>query len=264
MTGLRDLQTGFARALLGDAAAAAGLPIVGDGLDPAARLAVYRHHVTGTLSDVLRAAFPVVARLVGEGFFAYATHAFVRAHPPPGPCLHEYGADLPAFLAAFSPARSVPYLPDVARLEWALHAAVHAPDAAPVDAEALRRVPRAAWADARLGLHPAAAFVASPWPVDHIWAAHQDGEAPRVDLDAGGARLQVRRRGDDVVFRPLDAPTFALRAALGAGQPLGRAVAAALAASAGLDVTQAMRALLDEGLVVAVTHPPTDKETDHA
>ena len=43
-------------------------------------------------------------------------------------------ADLfPEFLARFPPAASLAYIADVARLEWAVNRALHAPDAAPLD-----------------------------------------------------------------------------------------------------------------------------------
>jgi len=41
--------------------------------------------------------------------------------------LAEYGDGFADFLAGFAPAQSLPYLADVARLEWAINAAYHAP-----------------------------------------------------------------------------------------------------------------------------------------
>src|SRR5215510_15471186 len=126
MPSLRDVQARFAEGLLGDDGAIADL-VAGDGLDPRARLAVYRHHVLTTLTAALEAAFPVVCRLVDPRFFAYAADAFVRQHPPAGPCLDEYGGAFADFLAAFEACTHLSWLPDVARLEWAIHRASHAP-----------------------------------------------------------------------------------------------------------------------------------------
>src|SRR5215510_16605687 len=112
MPSLRDVQARFAEGLLGDDGAIADL-VAGDGLDPRARLAVYRHHVLTTLTAALEAAYPVVCRLVDRRFFAYVADVFIRRHPPTGPCLAEYGAALPDFLAAFAPCAPFPFLPDV-------------------------------------------------------------------------------------------------------------------------------------------------------
>jgi len=114
MSTLRELQHDVRDALLGSAEATVG-EIAGDGVTPAARLAVYRHHVLTSLTAALEATFPVVVRLVDQRFFRYACDAYVRAEPPAGPCLFEYGATFPDFLAAFPACRQLAYLPDVAQ-----------------------------------------------------------------------------------------------------------------------------------------------------
>ena len=53
-----------------------------DRLSPAARVAIYRHHVTQTLTDILMDVYPVVCRLVDARFFAYAAHRFIASQPP--------------------------------------------------------------------------------------------------------------------------------------------------------------------------------------
>jgi len=257
MPSLRDLERDFARALLGEADGAVVASILGDGLSPAARLGVYRNHVFSTLTDALEATYPVVCRLVDPRFFAYAVDRYIRACPPAGPCLFEYGESLPEFLAAFPPCRHLQYLPDVARLEWAINRALHAEDAEPLDPTRLRGLSPDGAARLALRLHPSASFLESRWPVDRVWRANQPGADPDgiVDLDEGGVRLEVRRLGDDVVFRSLAAATYAFRSALAAGGDLERAVEAARAAGPEFDLTQTLRELLDDGLVVGASAP---------
>ena len=67
--------------------------------------------------------YPTVEQLVGAPFFRYAAHEFILAHPSKSGNLHDFGEDLPGFLAGFEPARALAYLPDCARLEWAWHRA---------------------------------------------------------------------------------------------------------------------------------------------
>ena len=81
--------------------------IHGDGIDPAARLRIYRHHYESSLAEALRAIYPVVCRLVDERFFAFAAHEYIRSSPPRRVCLHEYGADFAEFLAGFPPCREL-------------------------------------------------------------------------------------------------------------------------------------------------------------
>jgi hypothetical protein len=238
------------RALLGGDAGPAAAAIAGDGIDPAARLDVYRHHVLATLTAALESTYPVVCRLVDRRFFGYAADAYVREHPPAGPCLFEYGEGFADFLAAFPPCRGLPYLPDVARLEWSMNAALHAEDTAPIDPAELAAVPPDALPRLTLAIEPSVSLLASPWPVDRIWRANQEGaDEPAVDLDAGGVRLEIRRTDGAVGMRALDAATHGFRAALAAGRPLGHAAEAALALDPRFDLAGALRDFLEERIL---------------
>ena len=245
MPTLAELQRDVRAALLGDGGRAAR-EIVPDGLAPDARLAIYRHHVLTSLTAALEATFPVVVRLVDARFFRFACDRYVRAEPPAGPCLFEYGATFPAFLAGFEPCRHLPWLPDVARLEWAMNAALHAPDATALTAEALRARPADALETADVSLHPSVTLLASTWPVDAIWHANQVGRDGRADLDAGGVRLCVWRRGEDVLFRRVSPAAFAFLQELGAGGGLADAAEAAVDAEPAAELSRLVREALDD------------------
>ena len=253
----RELERDFAAALLGGSEDAVVAEIQGDGLDPAARLAIYRHHVSATLTEALESTYPVVVRLVDRRFFAYAADQFIRRHPPAGPCLFEYGESLADFLATFPASRHLAYLPDVARLEWALNHALHAEDAATFDPGWLAALRPDEVGGVRLRLHPSVSLLESPWPIDRIWRANQPGSDPdaTVSLDQGGARLEVYRLEDGVMFRTIAADTYAFRSALASDLDLQGAVGAARRADPSFDLTDALRELLDDGLVVGAISP---------
>src|SRR5260370_42704972 len=90
---LFELKMRPRRAVLGGDTAEIVTAIQGEGLDPAARVGIYRHHAFATLGDALQTTFPVVCRLVDKRFFAYAAHEYLREHPPHSRCLVEDGAD---------------------------------------------------------------------------------------------------------------------------------------------------------------------------
>jgi hypothetical protein len=253
----RELERDFAAALLGGPEDPVVAEIQGDGLDPAARLAIYRHHVSATLTEALEATYPVVVRLVDRRFFAYAADQFIRRHPPAGPCLFEYGGSLADFLATFPASRHLAYLPDVARLEWALNHALHAEDVATYDPGWLAALRPYEVGEVRLRLHPSVSLLESPWPIDRIWRANQPGSDPdaTVSLDQGGARLAVYRLEDGVVFRTIAADTYAFRSALASDLDLQSAVGAARRADPGFNLTDALRELLDDGLIVGAISP---------
>jgi putative DNA-binding protein len=258
MSKLRDLQCGLGRAILGKDEASIVSAIMGDGLDPAARLNIYRNHYNSSLSEALKAIYPVVCRLVGERFFAYATSEYIKASPPRRVCLFEYGESFPDFLAAFPACASLVYLPDVARLEWLINAALHAPAPAPIEASELGHLDSADYPRLVLAFQPSLRLIESDWPIDRIWHLNRPDalEAGAVDLAVGGCRLEIRQVGEDVVFRPLESGTFALRATLAKGQTLEAAIEAALAQDPIFDTALALRRLFGEGLVIGFTLAP--------
>jgi hypothetical protein len=257
MPSLRELESSFGRGLLGEPEAALLDLIAPDGLTSDARLRIYSNHVLVTLTDVLLATFPVVCRLVDERFFRYAADQYIRAHPPVVPCLFEYGESFAAFLAGFGPCQHLEYLPDVARLEWAINYADHADDADAIDAARLGEVPADRIGSVVLALHPSVSFLSSPWPVDRIWRANQPDADPdaTVNLDAGGTQLEIRRLGEDVVLRSLDAATYAFRTALACGESLELAVAAAHSVDPNVDLALTMQQLLADGIVISIGAP---------
>ena len=78
------------------------------------------------------------------------------------------------------PAQTLPYLPDVARLEWLRHAAYHAADAEPMQAGALGGAPPEQAGNILLRLHPSAGRLSSDYPVVSIWETNTaDAEVRR-------------------------------------------------------------------------------------
>jgi hypothetical protein len=256
MSMLLDLQMRLRRAVLGGDTAEIVAAIQGDGLDPAARVGIYRHHAFATLGDALQSTFPVVCRLVDKCFFAYAAHEYLREHPPHSRCLVEYGADFADFLAGFKPCKDLPYLADVARFEWALNIAATVREATPLQTETLAAVPAQQAAYVALRLQPSLSYFISRWPIDAIWQANKEDEVPPIDLTNGGASLEIRRAGEAVVWRRLDPGTFAFRTALADGLVLAAAMAAAILRDPAFDLTAALRRIFRDGLAIAFVISP--------
>jgi len=252
MPTLEDIQRHMASAICGCEEPDLLASIESDGIDVEARLRIYRNHVLVTLTEALKAIFPVACRLVDERFFAYAAHEFIRATPPTEPRLAHYGAHFPNFLAAFPACRELVYLADVARLEWAVNAALHADTAFSLDRSALTSVSPAHAPNLVLALHPSWQLQESRWPIDRIWRTNQPDEETdqTIDLDAGGVRLEIYRRRDRIVVTTVDPAGYAFRAALARGTRLEAAVDAALGVDPLFDLTLTLRLMFEAGLIV--------------
>jgi len=254
MPSLRELQQSFAGALFAADGAAPSFGIVAPA-DPAERIAIYRTAMFANYRKALGATYAVVRRLVGTPFFNAAVDGFVRAQASTSGDLNVYGDEFGSFLAAYPHARDLPYLPDVARLEWAIDEAQRAADSARAPEAvlaAVAAVPPEQLASVRLRFGPSCRLVASVFPILRIWQVNQPDHAgdDTVDLDAGADALLVRREANGVSLSQLAPGEHAFVAALAAGAPLGAALDAAQAADARFDLGAALRAHIAGGTLI--------------
>lgn len=247
---LLEMQRAFARALLAGEGAGA-LALLAPGRLPAGRrLAVHVNSVLGGLVGTLAAAYPAVHRVLGEeGFRAVAT-AFARRHPPRAARLSAYGAGFAAFVETSAAAEARPWLPDLARLDWARNEALFAAEARGLAPEDLAHLPAEAVPALRLAAHPAARLVGSPHPVAAL-RARTLGEPP----PEGGAAVLVTRPGRSVQQVSLDAGAAAFLAALLAAESFAEAAATGFAAEPDLALETVFALALRQGAFSRVTDP---------
>ena len=190
------------------------------------RFDVYRNNVIVALIGALEQRFPVTRRLVGGEFFRGMARVFIGVSKPASPLIFQYGDDFPGFIAAFDPARPVPYLGDVARLEAFWSRAYHAVDAAPLELAALAAIEPEALHLTKLVPHPSAALISSPWPVGSIWEAHQHASIAS-SAHAGPQTILVVRPEADVNVHILPPQDTLFAESLFARMTLGAAAEAA-------------------------------------
>lgn len=175
----------------------------------------------------LQLVYPVLRKLAGDAWFRGMAHAYGDTYPSQEPDLARFGRHLQDFLKAWPHAASHRYFADVARLEWLLHTAHGAPDAAPLQAQAVQQAGAEQVGSWRLGLHPAATLFHSPWRVAAIWLAHGDGPCqPLPRHPAGATQALVYRSGWQPRVRELEAGELRALELLAEGCSLGAALAA--------------------------------------
>ena len=219
---LAELQLAVRRGL-GGAADDAAAWIEPDGLAPGARLSIYRNTATSVLVNALRLAFPAVQRLVGAECFEGAARRFVDVSSPRSAWLEEYGAAFPTFLAQLSDLASIPYLADVAHLEWQVNVVLHAPAFPALDLTGLASLDDGALGALRLRPHPAARLVRCDFPADTIWRAVLEQDTPGMQvirLDDGPVHLLVQRVTEGVDMIRLGNGEYRIATALFAGEPV--------------------------------------------
>lgn len=217
------------RALLGDARPG----VVTGWLQPRhvqRGLAAYRANAGALAERALAAAFPTLQQLLGEESFAALARDFWRQQPPAAGDIALWGAELPAFIADAESLAEEAYLPDMARLEWALHRVQTATDVAAGPPTGLDLLATHEPAALRLHLPPGSAVLVSAWPIFSLWQAHQSTADDRFDAvraalaEGRGEHGWVTRSGWAPRVRALSAAEAGFTAALLAGKSLGLAL----------------------------------------
>lgn len=262
MPSLREVQQRVLHALTlrDDGWAAVQLLRPAGELSPQRRLQVYRNNFFEIRIAALAAVYPVVERLVGSPFFRHAARAYIQLFPSRSADLRAFGDGWPQFLREYVPAASLPYLGDVAALEWAYHYAYHGSELPPLNATWLARLAPTDQAELQLRLQPSASVIRSPYPVLRIWQANQP-DAPDADvaihLHEGGAMLLVVQRELEVEFRTLGHGEGLWLCALGDDFTLVEATQQALDRDPCFDVAAALSRHLADGLFVEASLPQT-------
>ena len=176
MPSLPDLQAAFLSDLYRGTRESAAYLAAGRAGDPK-RLQIYAHNLFLNLRDHLLAVYPVVAAVVGKDFFQRLARDAVLAQPQTHGNRHEYGGHLARFLTAYEPVKPLPYLPALARLEWAVFRANLAEDALALDSAALQTL-IAEGEVPQLALHPSVSVLHLPCNALAIWEAHRGPELP--------------------------------------------------------------------------------------
>jgi hypothetical protein len=244
---LTAMQAGFAAKLIWREVGSPPGISCRNGADPQKRFDIHRNNIFAGLIETLRRRFPVVLRLVGEAFFADTARRFIEQNPPATPVLSEYGGDFARFLEAFEPVRGLPYLPDIARLEWLRAYAYHAADADPMTAQALTQIPADRIGETVLRLHPSAGLLISDYPVFSIWETNTADKIVRpIGPDMPGESVLVLRPVLEVRVMHLWPGADLFLRAIVSGSGLAEAADAG-ARSAGFDLAGTLGALLAAG-----------------
>jgi hypothetical protein len=218
---------------------------------------IYRNTFLMSLTKALRLSYPVIERLVGDEFFEATAQRYVIERPPEIAHLDRYGGAFAKFLLNFDPVAALPYLADVAKLEWAITCALHAPDESPLDLQKLSVVSPEDQGSIRFIGHPSIRLLHLDYPADSIWRAVIDGDdnaLRSVNLSDGDVRLLVERRAKGVEFIRLERRHWRFAEKLLSGSP----IQAALSEAEDIDASAAIAEHLACGRFISFSLVPLE------
>ena len=221
MNTLHNLQHNFVSAVFDDTDNGFSQSIMSDSINGARRLQIYHNNIYISLTNALRAVYPVVSRLVGDDFFRFIATEYIKKHPSRSGNLHDFGNQFASFIENFTPAKALVYLSDVARLEWAYHIVFHEVDCPSFDVTNLEQVSEEYYHKLIFIPNPASQLIKSPYPILRIWQQNQDTQFQNngdgdntkseaiINLDQGETRLLIIRRDLDIEFQTLEKEEYA-------------------------------------------------------
>jgi hypothetical protein len=180
---------------------------------------VYRHAYVARLIECLDDDYPVCRYALGDSRWGELARDYVSTHVSSHPSLNGYGRDMVNHLCQ----HGEPFAADLAKLEWAIVEAIHAPVGEGLHPGALAGLAGDAFALASLVPSPSLTVVSSAYPVNAFFQAFQDDEAPNVPR-AEATTTAVFRRGTAVYRFELTPPMAVLVKALAQGATLGDAL----------------------------------------
>jgi hypothetical protein len=157
----------------------------------------------------------------------------------------------PDFIRTLGKAACFAYLANIAELELACIRAVGAPDAAPLEKDALTGYARSTLGSRRVVLHPSVWLLRSRFPVVSVWEAVRQG-TPVPLVDCGAECALVARPIREVEVRKLPPGAFTFLTLLLQGVEIGDAAERAAAAVPSFDIAAGLALLGDSRVVTAL------------
>jgi hypothetical protein len=261
---LHELQTAFLAALFDDEAPGPVDSISGNGLTPEARLRIYRRSCNEIQTAALRTNYPAVLALVGQEWFEQAARRYRSRYPSHSGNLQRLGVHFADYLKTVPAGRTLPYLADVARLEWLRQETILATDSQVLKFDDFMACLDGSEGSLRIGLHACVQLLSSQYRVLTIWRFALDPHG-NLDLDGQGENVMLWREDGEVAMASVDVATFTYIAALASGASLEEAGMSATALDDCFDPAQCMNELIAHHLVTrALPCPVIDiRDPDH-
>ncbi len=189
------------------------------------RLSAYVNGYPARICEALDEAFPAVRHLAGETAFGEIVRRYAARVPEGIYSLSDAGAELPGFLASDPIGERLPFLADLAALEWRIALAFHAHERSRFHPSPLADWGHEQWEIARIELQPSVAIVRSAWPILDLWDL-RDTPVSEIDLELAGRAqaVLVSRDGFSVSCDLVNSAQAVVIEALLEGAPLGAAL----------------------------------------
>ena len=216
-------------------------------------MGIYRHSAIANITQALALTYPVMNKLVGSDFFQATCRQFIFLHWPQSGNMDDYGEEFPHFLSKFKHTKSLVYLSDVARLEWAFHQSTLANDAGITDWSSLAQTEDIL--QLQFTLAPSVKLIHSIFTIDKIWQENQDNALQYVEGDVldiekiNNTFLVLFRKGLKTVIMTVSEGEFVFLQAFKSEQVFEQAIIMATAKQADISIDHCLKKFIELGVI---------------
>ena len=193
--------------------------------EAALRMAVYQNNYAHSLREALKDSYPVVLRLVGDDFFHALAMEFIQNQPPLKASLQTYGLDFIQFILEHPQCEPLPFLADIAQIEYLYIQCFHAPEHEAINLNHLIAEEENDLPNVQFVAHPNVYLIASDYPALDIWYANLEEEVAEINLDECVASRILVYRNDELQVETVQLNDLAYQFCLNliAGQTISEA-----------------------------------------
>lgn len=195
-------------------------------IDPPERLRVYAEGFPARVEESLSESFEAIKHILGRSLFHRMSHDYAQGVISKHYDLSQIGRGLAGFLKGYSLTAELPFLPDLARLEWAAMRAFHSQTTGPWNMSEAEQT-RLTQGTVRLKMHESIGLVSSSWPIADLWfLRNQSRDSIDLEVENHAQDVLVYRNGG-VVCVTISNAQLVLLEALITGNDLNHALAKA-------------------------------------
>ena len=175
------------------------------------RMEVYAQGYIARIHEALTESYEAVQHVLGHEMFVKLAEDYANQYPSGDYDLSLAGRHLSSFLKNYDAAKELPFLHDLACLEWKIAEAFHASNYSVQGLKLLASVSDEDWEKIKLEFQPHVQILKSDWPVWDIWHARKEPvEKINIDLIGRSQQILIYRNEWRVKCEPIDRTQFHL------------------------------------------------------
>lgn len=216
-------------------------------------MAIYRNNNREGLIKALANLYPVCSRLVGISCFRAMAHHYIQRYPSRSPNLNDYGEYFSSWVLEMPFHDNLPYLSEVAQLEWIIHTILMDFPTSMVDWNSLAKLTLEQ--QSTLVLHRAnnSVLVHFQYPVDRIWEVNQNESLSEeiIDLSESEVFLMVWRTEVDLKLNRLTLAEWTLLNQIALKKSLEQLATITPSQIEGVDFLTVLSGLIKKGCITS-------------